>query len=234
MNQSVRVYFSLTAILLQGGLRRNVVSDQPCFRPQFKEIGIKTEIPPESLDFQVVRVYFVVSFLLKLDNWWARRSKGTNGIGLDILFRMKLRVIEINRAFSFPCINNRASQWWRSLLSTWFIAPIRARRRWHTPSTPTPLFLPFVKHMWCDTADDLTMCWLEISDCIRCRGVYFNSCLRRRAYPNNGVSRLFNVNLSDAIIRWIPFLQHPFDKRSLRRYGPREGENRNWANVRRC
>jgi len=79
--------------------------------PQFKEMGIKTEILPECLNFQVVRVYFiVVSFLLKLDDGWARRrSKGTNGIGLDTLFRTKWRVIEINRAFNFPCIHNRAS-----------------------------------------------------------------------------------------------------------------------------
>ena len=72
-----------------------------------------------------------------------------------------------------PRAHCHTSQWWRSLLSTWF-TPICPRRRRRRCSSLTPSPLPLVKHVRRDTTNDLTMCWLEIGDCLRRCCVYFS------------------------------------------------------------
>ena len=141
--------------------------------------------------------------------WW---STSTRRIFIEFKAWYQIRVLtsrlftEIDRVINFPSAHARPPQRWRSLLCDWFVAITGARRWRRSPLTPSPL--PFIEHMRCDATDYLTMCWLEISDCLRCRCVQFNDCLWRRAYPNVGVSRL-NLGVG---VRWILF-DHSIDKR---------------------
>jgi len=112
----------------------------------------------------------------------------------------------------------RPSQRWRSLLSAWF-TPISPRRRRRSPLTSSPL--PLVEHMRCDTTDYLTVCWLEIGNCLRRCCIYFGSRLWRRAYANLEVGRLMFNHGDDIVVgdRWIRFLRHSFDMWTQRSVG---------------
>ena len=162
-------------------------------------------------------VPLVVVWLWAVSWCWGSVSSSRR-IFIEFLAWRQIRVLtstsslptEINQVFNFPSAHARPPQRWRSLLCDWFVTPIWARRWRRSPLTPS--LLPLIEHMRCNATDYFTMCWLKVSDCLRCRCVHFNDCVWRRAYPNVGVSRL----ILDEGVRWTPFLNHSIDKQYCR------------------